>query len=77
MRVAPCALIVSAGFADIPKDQQLQLAFQLACAAAAITHTHASGWLSAGCLSSIILCVLCGTLCSNGCHITFSIENCR
>ncbi|BBN13834.1 hypothetical protein MPTK1_6g06810 [Marchantia polymorpha subsp. ruderalis] len=60
MRVAPCALIVSAGFADIPKDQQLQLAFQLACAAAAITHTHASGWLSAGCLSSIILCVLCG-----------------
>ncbi|KAL3691844.1 hypothetical protein R1sor_005495 [Riccia sorocarpa] len=60
MRVAPCALIVAAAFPDRPKDQNLQLAFQLGCAAAAVTHTHPSGWLSSGCLASIILSILSG-----------------
>ncbi|KAL2622232.1 hypothetical protein R1flu_002437 [Riccia fluitans] len=60
MRVAPCALLVAAGFPDLPKDQKLHLAFKLGCSAAAVTHTHPSGWLSSGCLASIILSILSG-----------------
>lgn len=45
MRVAPVGL----GFAD-----DAELAFQFGCEAAALTHGHPSGYLSAGCLAAIL-----------------------
>ena len=51
MRVAPHGLFY---------HMDSQKAFGCACDAAAITHGHPSGYLSAGCLASIIACVLGG-----------------
>lgn len=50
MRVAPVGL-----FFDDP-----QRAFEIGCEAAAITHGHPSGYLSAGCLAAIITAVVDG-----------------
>lgn len=61
MRVAPCGLIVASAFPSLSPDEQSHLAFQLGCSAAAITHTHPSGWLSSGFLSALILRILLGT----------------
>ena len=51
MRAAPLGLFY---------HSNSQMAFENACNAAAITHGHPSGFLSAGCLASIIACVLQG-----------------
>ncbi len=51
MRAAPFGLFY---------HQNNRMAFEKACDAAAITHGHPSGYLSAGCLASVIACILCG-----------------
>lgn len=51
MRAAPLGLFYHA---------DSRQAFERACAAAALTHGHPSGYLSAGCLASIIACLLQG-----------------
>ena len=48
MRAAPLGLFY---------HSNSQMAFENACNAAAITHGHPSGFLSAGCLASIIACL--------------------
>ena len=61
MRVAPCGLFVHGTFSFLSASDKAELAFQLGCLSAAITHTHPSGWLSAGALAAIISRILSGT----------------
>ncbi|KAL2635541.1 hypothetical protein R1flu_007020 [Riccia fluitans] len=60
MRVAPCGLIVHSAFDFLSSDQKAELAFKLGCLSAATTHTHPSGWLSAGSQAAIIAWILSG-----------------
>jgi ADP-ribosylglycohydrolase len=62
MRVAPCGLFVHGTFSFLTANDKAELAFQLGCLSAAITHTHPSGWLSAGALAAIISRILSGTV---------------
>jgi ADP-ribosylglycohydrolase len=64
MRVAPVGLVFW-------KDPER--AFQVGCDVAAITHGHPSGYLSAGCLCSIIACVLQGKEPVDGVDQTLSL----
>ncbi|BBN05473.1 hypothetical protein MPTK1_3g13360 [Marchantia polymorpha subsp. ruderalis] len=60
MRVAPCGLIVHSAFASLTSEEKAELAFKLGNVAAAITHTHPSGWLPSGCQAAIISWILSG-----------------
>lgn len=60
MRVAPCGLFVHGSFSFLSPDEKANLAFRLGCLAAAVTHTHPSGWLSSGCQAAIISRILSG-----------------
>lgn len=62
MRVAPCGLFVHGPFSFLSSDDKAGLAFQLGCLAAAVTHTHPSGWLSSGCHASIISRLISGDM---------------
>ncbi|CAM6118529.1 unnamed protein product [Calypogeia fissa] len=62
VRVAPCGLFVHGAFSFCSPNEKAELAFKLGCLAAAITHTHPSGWLSSGCLAAIISRILSGDM---------------
>jgi ADP-ribosyl-[dinitrogen reductase] hydrolase len=54
MRVAPVGLFCRALPSDIGDEERAKAAFELGCAAAAITHGHPLGYLPAGFLSAVI-----------------------
>ena len=64
MRAAPFGLFYHA---------DSRAAFEHACDAAAITHGHPSGYLSAGCLASILAAIFSGTSLKNSIEITIDI----
>ncbi|GAQ83730.1 hypothetical protein KFL_001590180 [Klebsormidium nitens] len=60
MRVAPAALIVHGAWPEETADRKAALAYEIGCAAAAITHSHPAGYHSGGMLAAIISYVLSG-----------------
>jgi len=60
MRVAPVGLFCRALPGDIGEEERAKAAFELGCAAAAITHGHPLGYLPAGFLSSVIFHLVSG-----------------
>jgi len=60
MRVAPVGLFCRALPGDISDEDRVKAAFELGCAAAAITHGHPLGYLPAGFLSSVIFHLVSG-----------------
>ncbi len=60
MRVAPVGLFCRSLPGDLGEEERAKAAFDLGCAAAAITHGHPLGYLPAGFLASIIFHLVSG-----------------
>ncbi|MEA5115944.1 MAG: ADP-ribosylglycohydrolase family protein [Geobacteraceae bacterium] len=60
MRVAPVGLFCRDLPGDVDDEERAKAAFELGCAAAAITHGHPLGYLPAGFLSSVIFHLVSG-----------------
>lgn len=61
MRVAPVGLYAAIAFQSSNDESRIcDEIFDLGCRAAAITHGHPSGYLPAGCLATIIYCIISG-----------------
>ncbi len=60
MRVAPAGLFCRTLPGDLANEGRAKMAFELGCAAAAITHGHPLGYLPAGFLSTLIFGLVSG-----------------